>query len=66
MPGVKVPGGAFGADMVGGRDPGALAGYAAAMTGGLRVRGKAAVWSQAGRESDTAMRLGGKEADVVR
>jgi hypothetical protein len=33
--------------MVGGRDPGALAEYAAAMTGGLRVRGKAAVWLRA-------------------
>lgn len=49
VPGVKVPGGAFGAGMVGGRDPGALAEYAAAMTGSLRVRGKVAVWLQTSR-----------------
>jgi hypothetical protein len=36
------------------------------MTGGLRVRGKAAVQLQADRGSDTAVQLEGKEADVAR
>jgi hypothetical protein len=47
--------------MVGGRDPGALAEYAAAMTGDdLCVRGRAAVQFQVASESggsDTAMRV---------